>query len=73
MRLQIIPSWSKIPPANECPVYDSKQSVDEAPVMLELWKMQSTPLLLSLQRPLWPEEVEHDRVISIGQIELFDI
>ena len=27
--------------SNECPEYDSKQSDDEAPIMLELWGMQS--------------------------------
>ena len=25
------------PPTNECPVYDTKQSDGEVPVMLELW------------------------------------
>ena len=30
-----------------------KQSDGEAPVMLELWKMRSTPSLLSLPCPLW--------------------
>ncbi len=39
---------------NECPGYDTKQSDGEAPVMLELWGMWSTPLLLSLQGLLWP-------------------
>ena len=33
----------------ECPRYDSKQSDDEASVMLEILGMQSTPLL-----PLFP-------------------
>ena len=37
---------------NEFPGYDTK-SDDEAPVMLELWAMQSTPLLPSLPGPLW--------------------
>ena len=26
------------PPPNECPVYDTKQSDDEVPVMLEFWE-----------------------------------
>ena len=34
---------------NECPVYDSKQSDCQVPVMLELWEMQNTPFLPSLQ------------------------
>ena len=41
-------------PPNECPGYDIKQSDGEVPVMLELWEMQSTPLLPSLPGPLWP-------------------
>ena len=41
--------------------YDSKQSYDEAPVMQELWEMQSTPLLPLLPGPLWPELVGPDR------------
>ena len=39
---------------NECPGYDTKQSDDEVPVMLELWGMQSTSLLPSLPGPLLP-------------------
>ena len=41
--------------------------------MLELKGMQSTLSLPSLPGPLWPEAVAHDRVLSIGQIEQFDI
>ena len=37
---------------NECPGYDTKQSDDEAPVMLTLWGTRSTPLLPSLLGPL---------------------
>ena len=40
---------------NKCPGYDTKQSHGEAPVMLELWGMRSTPLLPSLPCPLWPQ------------------
>ena len=42
----------------------------EAPVMLELSEMWSTPLLLSLPGLLWPGVVAPDRVLSVGQIEL---
>ena len=42
-------------------------------LMLELWETQSTPSLPMLQGLLWPEVVTHDRVLSMGQIELFDI
>ena len=36
---------------NECPVYDTKQSDDEAPVMI--WWTQSAPSFSSLPGPLW--------------------
>ena len=46
----------------------------EAPVMPELWRMQSTSSLPSLPSPLWHGMVASDRVfLSMGQIELFDI
>ena len=54
---------------NECSGYDTKQSNDEVPVMLDLWGMQSTPLLPSLPGPLWLEVVAPERVMSMGQIE----
>ena len=41
--------------------------------MLELWGMQIIPLLPSLPGALWPGRVAPDRVLSMGQIELFDI
>ena len=53
--------------------YDTKNSDREAPVMLELWGMQSTPWLPSLPGPLWLGGVESDSVLSMDQIELFDI
>ena len=49
--------------------YDTKQSAGEASVMLELWGMQSTPLLPSIPGPLCPELV----VQSMDQTELSDI
>ena len=60
-------------PLNKCPGYVIKKSDGEAPVMLELWGMWSTPLLFLLPGPLWPGMVAADRVLSMGQIELFDI
>ena len=60
-------------PSNECSGYDINQPDSEAPEMLEHWGMRSTPFLLSLPGSLWPGVVVPDRVISIGQIELFDI
>ena len=49
------------PHPNECPRYNIKQSDDEVPVMLELWEIQSTPLLPSLPCPLWPGEAAPDK------------
>ena len=54
----------------EFPVYDSKQSHGEAPGMLELWGMRSTPSLPSLSGPLWSGEVAPDWVLSMRQIDL---
>ena len=54
----------------ECPVYDTKQSDGEAPLMLKLWRMWSTPLLPLLPGPLCPGVIALDRVLSMGQIEL---
>ena len=58
------------PHLNECLGYDTKQSDGEIPVMLELWGKWSTTSLPSLPGPLWPGVVAHDRVLSMGQIEL---
>ena len=52
--------------ANECPGYETKQSDGEVPVMLELWGMQSTPLLPCLPGPLWPGVVAPDRVLFMA-------
>ena len=79
----LLPSWlglsnrptaplqrGKTPPSNECPGYDTKQSDGEVPVMLELWRIRSTPSLPLLSGSLWPRVVVPDRVLSMGQIEL---
>ena len=58
------------PPPNDFPGYDTKQSDGEVPVMLELWRMWSTPSLPLLPGPLWSRVVAPDRVLSMGQIEL---
>ena len=44
----------------------SKKSDDEAPVVLELWRMRSTPSWPSIPGPLWPGVVSPERVLSIG-------
>ena len=51
---------------NECPGCNPKQSDSEVPVMLELWEVQSTPLLPSLPGPFWLRVVAPDRVLSMG-------
>ena len=38
--------------------------------MLELWGMQSTPLLPSFSGSLKPRVVATDRVLSMGRIEI---
>ena len=48
---------------DECPVYDTKQSDGEVPLMLELWGMRSTPSLPLLPGPLWPGVVAPDRAL----------
>ena len=59
--------------ANKCPGYVTKQSDGNTAVMLELLRIWSTPLFPSLPGPLWPEVGAHERVLSVGQIEPFDI
>ena len=51
----------------------TNQSDVEAPLVFELCGMWSTSLLPSLQGPFWPSVVANDRVLCMGQIELFDI
>ena len=57
-------------PLNKWSGYDTKRSYSKVLVMLELWGMQSTPLLPLIPGPLWPRVVAPDRVLSISQIEL---
>ena len=54
------------PPPKEYPGYDTKQSRDEVPVMLELWVMWSAPLLPVLPGPLGPGLGAPDKVLSMG-------
>ena len=56
------------PPHNDYPGYDTKQSDGEVPVMMELWWMQSTPLLPSLPGPPWLGVVAPDSVLCMCQI-----
>ena len=58
--------------ANKCPGYDIKQFDGEVPA-LELWWICSTLSFPLLPGPLWPGVVAPDRVLSMGQIELFHI
>ena len=61
---------SYVPTTN---VLDMKKitSNGEAPV-LELLGIRSSSSLLLLTGPLWPRVVAPDRVLSMGQIELFE-
>ena len=59
------------PPPNEYPGCDIKPSDGEAR-LLEIWEMWSTSSLLLLPGPLWLAVVAPDRVLSMGQIELFN-
>ena len=65
----------KIPTTNnnECPGYDIKKSDDEVPLILELWEMWSTPSLPLLPGTFLLGVVVPDRVLSMGQLELFEI
>ena len=47
---------------NECVDNDTKQSDGEAPEILELWGIWSTPSLLSLLGLLWHGEVAPDYI-----------
>ena len=58
-------------PPDNSPRYDTKQSDGEASVMLGFWGMQSIPSLPSLPGPLWPRVVAPDRVLPMGQIEVY--
>ena len=58
------------PPPNEYLGYNTKQSNGQAPEMLELGEMQSTPSLQSLSGPLWPRVVAPDRVLSMGHLNV---
>ena len=41
--------------------------------MLEVWGMRSTPSLSLLPSQLWPGVLEPQMILSMDQIELFDI
>ena len=56
-----------------CPGYDTKLSDSEVLVMLELSGMQSISSMTSLPDSLWPGVVAPERLLSISQIELFNI
>ena len=64
-----ISEWEVRLPQRVSWIYDTKQSDGEVPVILELWRIWSTPSL-PLSQVLWPEVVAPDRVLSMGQIEL---
>ena len=59
-------SVERYDPHNECPVYDTKQSDGEVPVMLVLLGMWNTPSLPLLPGPHWPGMVALDTALSMG-------
>ena len=50
----------------------TEKKSEEAPVMLALWGMQNTSLLLPLPGLHGHGVILPDRILSMGQIELFD-
>ena len=64
------PQRGKNSPPNEYLEYGTKQPDGEAPVILKLWRMWSTPSLISLQYPYWPGVIAPEKFRSIGSIEL---
>ena len=54
---------------NKCPGYNIKTFDGEAPVLENM----EYPFITTLPGPLWPRVIALDRVLSVGQIELFDI
>ena len=55
---------------NKCPDYDIKPSHGET-LALKIWRMLNTPSMPLLQGPLWPGVVAPDRVLSMGQKEVW--
>ena len=55
-----------------CLEYDFKQSNGESPTM-EIWGIWNILSLSLLLGPLWLRVVSLDRVLSMGQIDLFNI
>ena len=55
-------------PHNECPVYDTKQSDEEVPEMLELWRIRSIPSFNCSQ--VNSGVVAPDMALSMGYMEL---
>ena len=55
-----------------CVLFDIKQS-DSKAVVLDLYGMWSTSSLPLLPGPFWPGVVAPERILSMDQMELFDI
>ena len=69
-RMHRLHFWRGVRLSQRVSCYDTKQSEGEASVMMVLWGVQSIALLSLLPNSLRPGVVAHDRVLSIGQIEL---
>ena len=64
--------WLRPPPKGRIR-HHIKQSDGETPVRLEHWGIRSTPSLPSLPGPFRSRVVAPERILSMDQIELFDI
>ena len=62
-------SSERYPPPKSVLDMTQNNLIGEAPVMMELWEMQSNPSLPSLPGPLWPGVIAPDRSLSMDQIE----
>ena len=69
-RIHRVLLYSGVKKPNECSGYDTIQSDDEVPVILELWKIWSASSLPSLPGSLWPRVLASDRLLYMGQREL---
>ena len=59
------------PPHNECPVYDTKQSDGEVPMMLEIYGMRCTPSLPSLLGPPGVVAPDHGPINGSNRTKLW--
>ena len=68
-----ISAEGKTPPTSVQDMTLNNLMVRLAPVLLAIWEIQSASSLPSLPAPLWSRVLAQDRVLSMGQIKLFEI